>query len=125
MGSFDLDAARAAREEARGKSRHTVTFGGKKFTLPPDPPWLLIEAMAAVQQKASGVLTIYVAAIEELLGDQYEAFRELKPSRDDMSDLVNAALAMYEDEPGESPASVSSSARRSRSSRPTSNGSTH
>jgi hypothetical protein len=109
---FDLDAAKAARLEARGEPR-LFLFGGQKFELPPELPaefaYLLDDAKEALQY---------------LLGDQFDDFWAQRPSAQDLIDLVGWISKTYGSDPGESTASGSSSAAGGRRSRPTSRATT-
>ncbi len=115
MASFDLDAARAARAEARGEPP-TVTFGGEEYVMPAE-----LELEAA-EHLMFGRPTQFVKA---LLGEDWERFNANKPTLNDLKDLSDGLAVLYGfAEPGESPASPSSSTSNGNRSRPTSNGST-
>lgn len=100
MGTLDLDAARAARAEAK-QENHVVVFGGEKFELPPEPPWEMVE-LPAMGDAPGGV--------RALLGDeQYIAFKRHRPSVPDMVALLEGAVGLYGLTVGESSASAGSS----------------
>jgi hypothetical protein len=115
MGEINLDAARAARAEAR-KEGHSIRFGGKKWPLPDELPLDL-----GIRMMNGDVWGSLVG----LLGDQWDEFYKLSPTMDDAKDLVTLLAPEYGfAEPGESPASVASSTSNGTQPRPTSNGST-
>jgi hypothetical protein len=105
---FDLDAARAARLEARGEPR-LFLFGGQKFELPPELPaefaYLLDDAKEALRF---------------LLDGQFDDFWAQRPSAQDLIDLVAWITKTYRAALGESTASGSSSTPGGGPSRPTS-----
>jgi hypothetical protein len=122
MGTFDLDAARAAREHANATPNRTpndFTFGHRTFDLPAILP---VRAAEALVDKGS------VAFLRELLGDQWADFKAVdpEPDMDDVMDLSTGVARMYALGGGlpESPASGSPSETTGSPSRPTSNGST-
>jgi hypothetical protein len=111
MGALDLDAARAARAEARGEPP-TVTLGGETFTLPAELPmryvWTLVEGDD-------------MDALKVLFDGQLDRFLATEPTREDILALVAGVPALYGlASPGESPASAGSSNSGSSRSRPTS-----
>jgi hypothetical protein len=111
MGDLDLDAARAARAEARGEPP-TVTLGGETFTLPPEMPlryvWTLVDGDD-------------MAALRVLFNGQLDRFLATEPTREDILTLIAGVPALYGlVSPGESPASAGSSNDGSSRSRPTS-----
>lgn len=105
LETFDLDAARAARLEAKGEPRLFV-FGGRKFELPPELPaefaYLLDDAKEALRY---------------LLSDGFDDFWAQRPSREDLTDLVGWITKTYGTSQGESPASDGSSTNGSGRSR--------
>ncbi len=80
---FDLDAARAARQEAAGEG-FKFTWGGKPYECPAAEDWPL-----AVQSSLSeGDL---LGALRNLLGDkQMNEFEAGKPTMGDVKDLFDA-----------------------------------
>lgn len=113
MGHVDLDAARAARDEARGDNP-TVTLGGRDYKLTPE---LYVDAMAAWRENRTDDF------VRLVLADPTEAddFLEHRMTWTDLADVVAAFSA---GDPGESSASSSSSKTGGRRSRPTSDAST-
>lgn len=112
---LDLDAARAARAEAKGEAP-TVTLHGEKFTLPAELPmryvWTLVDGDD-------------MAALKVLFNGQLERFIALDPTREDVLALVAGVPKLYGlGSEGESPASAGSSANGSSRSRPTSGATT-
>lgn len=105
---FDLDAARAARLEARGEPRWFI-FGGDKFELPPELP-----------AEFAYLLDDPKEALRFLLANDFERFWSLRPSGQDLVALVGWLTKAYGAGPGESSASGSSSAPGGPPSRPTS-----
>lgn len=111
MGELDLDAARAARAEARGEAP-TVTLGGETFTLPAELPmryvWTLVEGDD-------------MDALKVLFDGQLDRFLATVPTREDILALVAGVPTLYGlASQGESPASAGSSNNGSSRSRPTS-----
>lgn len=101
---IDLGAARAAREAARSEAqRKPVTLAWSddiSFELPVELPADF--AMCAREGDLRG-------AVAALLGaDKVEEFFALRPSMEDLNELVEAAAPVYGITPGESPASASS-----------------
>lgn len=96
--AIDLDAARAARAEAKQEAP-TLRFAGKDWTLPAELPWAFVEA-------TSGDITGIVRAMQGLLADQWDAFVSEHPSISDITTLVEAIPSLYGLEGlGEAPAS--------------------
>ena len=117
MTELDLDAARAARAEARAENP-TVKFGGEVFKLPAELPmefiWLLVEGE---ERKA----------LDCLFSDDLERFCRQQPSREDIMAFFAGIRDLYGLNQGESSASAGSSSNggnRSRLTSPTSIGST-
>jgi hypothetical protein len=108
MEAFDLDAARAARAEAKGETPMFV-FGGQKFTLPPEMPaefaYLLDDAKEAFRF---------------LLADDFDDFWSHRPSKEDLVELVAVLGKAYGTSLPESAASGGSSPNGGTPSRPTS-----
>lgn len=112
---IDLDAARAARAEARGSQAETsvVAFGGEDFELPIECPWTFVEHLNAEQNRA---------AVADLFGDEAaERFFSHGPSVADLTEFVQGVAVAYGlGTPGNSPASRRSSSNGSRRSKRTS-----
>ncbi len=85
---IDLDAAKIARAEKQ-KHKLLVRFNGKDWNLPTELPWVVAEAAA------SGDGAGAMRAIQLLLGDQWEEFKEAQPSLGDMTVLLTAVGEMY------------------------------
>jgi hypothetical protein len=122
MGSIDLNAARAARAEARsGEDPKTLVVG--------DPP----QSFTLIDECPAELGDLWVqgewrAGLRLLLGDeQFDMLMSLRPplSVPDLTALANAIAVEYGmGSAGESPASPVSSMRTSRRSRPTSHATT-
>ena len=98
--TIDLDAARAARSEARPKeSPKSVKFGGKDYSLPPELPYDFAHFSAFGDLKS---------ALKVLLGEQFTAFWENKPTVEDMEALNDHLGKVYGKSKGESNASADS-----------------
>jgi hypothetical protein len=117
MTEYDMDAARAARIEAEGRTGHTLRFGGEVFDLPPEMPIDAAEALGRRDHRG------FMAALVDGSADRFFA---QKPSIDDIKDLVDWATGIYipGSEPGESPASSDTSSTTSLPSRPPSSATT-
>lgn len=114
---IDLDAIKKAREGGRKRSdRHHVRFRGKRFPIAEETPWDLAFGIA------TNDVNLIIEGLKDALGKNWETFRELKPSIDDVVALALAIKAL-DDASGESTASRGSSSNGSRRSRRTSNGS--
>ena len=129
MATVDLDAARAARQEAAGDP-HQVRLGGRDFLLPAEIAFEALEGLIAVADldadtDAAAALLGTRNLFEALFADQWDDFMALHPSLTDLLVLAGEIPRLYGfDSVGESRASDSSSSGTSRSSRRTSNGST-
>lgn len=79
--TFDLDAARQARREAKGEAP-VVRFGGGEFVLTPELPFAFSELWTARR---------YSEAIETLFDDPADAkrFLDLRPTFDDVDVMVD------------------------------------
>jgi len=109
---FDLDAVRAARQEALGEPPMFI-FGGQKFVCPVELP-------------AEFVYLVHdgKAAMRCLLGADFDDFWAHQPSKGDLNDLVAWLTGRYGLNPGESKASGGSSPTTGGHSRPTSSATT-
>jgi len=117
---IDLDKARAARREGKGQGPE-VKLGGKRFHLPPELPYEVLELIVGVEE-----LPAVIKAAHLLMGEEaYAAFlaAEPPPSVADFEALIEGALEEYG--LGEAEAASSRSSRRaSRPRKRSSNGST-
>lgn len=82
---IDLDQARAARAEAE-KQPVTLKVAGQRLELPAELP-----AEYALYIDEGHVR----AGVEALLGEHADAFWELKPSADDVGELITQVDAVY------------------------------
>lgn len=89
---LDLDAARAARQEANGEVP-IVRFGGREFTLPVEMPWTVAEAAAGGDGASA------LRAVRLLLGDQWVEFEALNPSVADVLEIIQGVAAIYGADP--------------------------
>ena len=85
MARIDLDAAKAARREARGEGP-TVVFGAQEFTLDAEIPFEVTEHLAEGRVSE---------AVALLLGDSHEAFMASKPSVEDLMMLFEQLTTAY------------------------------
>lgn len=90
---IDLDAARAARAEAQ-LDAPIVKFNGKKYKLPVELPWSIVEA--ATSQDGAQI----IAAVKTLLGEQWDDFQSANISVADMQVLIENISKLYAVEPG-------------------------
>lgn len=101
---IDLDAARKARAEKRGKTGDgppVVVLGGREFTLPPALPALVVVGLARARRKDLDGLE---DCFEALFGPDVDAALRLGLELDDLDLIIEDA---YGDDPGEAPASES------------------
>jgi hypothetical protein len=90
---IDLDAAKAARAEAKQEAP-VIKFNGAEYTLPIELPWRVVEA-------ASSSDTVQIInAVKSLLGDQWEDFEKNNISAADMLLLIENIAKIYAVEPG-------------------------
>lgn len=90
--TVDMNRVRAARREALGKGPEVV-IGDRTFQCPPDMPF---EALVAGNEAEKGDLGATYGFVRELLGDDgLEAFREWKPSLEEVKELVSGLLDEY------------------------------
>lgn len=108
-GVIDLDKRKAARLEGK-KVKPVVVFEGKTFELPRELPYDLLELMSEVIDSAGmGFSKPLDDTLEALLGKKGLAkLKELKPSVDDVGEMMAAVLVLYGLTAGESPASSDS-----------------
>lgn len=109
----DLDAARAARAEARGEAP-SVVVNGREFKLVPELPLMFAEALRENRMWEAQQLML-------LNKDELEDFLACELTSDDLEAIAEAYSAGTV---GESRASRRSSTNGGRPSRPTSNAST-
>jgi hypothetical protein len=93
---IDLAAARVARLEAQGELVTLKWSDDITFTLPVEMPADF--AILGQERDVHG-------AVAALIGDRTDEFFALRPSMDDLMELLQAAGKVYGMEPGESPAS--------------------
>lgn len=122
---IDLNAARAARREAReDDSPDVVVIGDDEYELPLEMPVALLEAFGRAQ---SGDASGFTDGVIAILGSR-EVYEELVEKHhitmDDLVEVMEGAMSSYGVSPGESQASPSSSPATTRPSRPTSSAST-
>lgn len=112
MAELDLDAARAARSEAKGHSPQ-VKFGGERFSLPAELPWDFFEVLDSGDMKA---------AMGMLLNGDFDRFWAHGPTTEDMKALARGVPALYGfgGGAGESSASAGSSSATGKQPRRTS-----
>lgn len=93
--ALNLDAARAARQE-QTKTKPTIKFGKKVFTLPVEMPFTVLEKVGKVnpEDPSSGTVVV-LSMLKELLGDQYDSFMSLKPSAKDMELVMEYVNECY------------------------------
>lgn len=121
---IDLDAAKAARNEAK-KVQHVIRFGGEDFTLPQELPMDTLEPLMAMQEVGDliekegeqevspatqlAMVQALSALTRSLLGDEaYARFQAHQPSMDDFHQFIDGALGSFGLSQGNSGASVTS-----------------
>jgi len=100
---IDLDAARAARREAKGDGP-VIRFNEKDFNLPAEVSFGVVDAAAKLSESADPSAVLVV--VRAIMGDAYESFMAENPSVDDLEVLIGGALDAYG--LGEQPASSES-----------------
>lgn len=117
---IDLNAARAARAEARGDESSVIVIGDNEYPLPPEMPVSLLEAFGRAQ---SGDASGFTDGVIALLGSE-EIYRTLLDEHvltmEDLLEVMEGAMAAYGVTPGESKGSSSSSPSTTSPSNPTS-----
>ena len=120
----DLDAARAARNEAK-KVQFVVRFGGEDFTLPQELPMDTLEPLMEMQEVGAilekegeqevspatqvAMVKALSALTQSLLGEeQFARFKAHQPSMDDFHGFVDGALGSFGVNQGNSGASAES-----------------
>ena len=91
----DLDAARAARAEAKGEAP-CIRFGGQDWTLPVEMPWEVAEVAS------EGTAAAAMSAVRLLVGEQWVEFKKHQPSLADVMVLIEAIAEIYGADPGKS-----------------------
>lgn len=125
MERIDLDAARAARREARGESP-VLVFMGSEYELAPEMPLELVELVVQLEQvgndQDSGikVFGILERMFKVVLGEHYDRFKASGATLQDLGPLIAGIEKVYGLSLGESLASGSSLNRAGRRSRRTS-----
>jgi len=109
---IDLDKIAAARRETKGELP-IVKFGGEDFTLPPEMPFAVIEAVGKIRADENGEVDNSVVAesmgdiARALFGKKYRRFLDLGPSAEDISALLQNLPPLYgmnlEEEAAEEP----------------------
>lgn len=106
MGRLDLDAARAARAEQGGEAP-VVGFGGVDFVLPSEPPFAFLEGLGRFAEAAKDIpegdleaasrtTPMLIEAVGCLFtSEQWEQFNGLRPSYNDLMELVNGLGKLY------------------------------
>lgn len=106
MATTDLDELKRKREakaKASGKSPK-VKFGGQVFNLPVELPFGLFMQLDKLSEdndeedpdKAMEAMEAMSGLVDDLLGDQRDAFLKAGPSLDDIMELLKAASDSYE-----------------------------
>jgi hypothetical protein len=96
---IDLNAARAARREAAGAPPEPVVFGDREFPLPVELPVSVMEGLARLGtlpgNDAAGITSTVKEILAELFGEHFDAFWALRPSFDDLMELMDRLPAAY------------------------------
>lgn len=118
MPTIDLDAARAARaEKSTDTETPTVAYAGKVFDLPRELPFGVFLRMAELAVDPEKALDSMADFVRSLFGDRAQEFLDLGPSMDDLLALMDGLSEGYGVDAGKasaSPASASSTTRRSK-----------
>jgi hypothetical protein len=104
---IDLDAARAARNEAMtDRPRPQVVFGGKTFDLPHELPFAVFLRLAELrrakdeenvsEERGIQMLDTVRSIVTMIFADQTDAFLDCGPSIDDLMALIEALMDSYE-----------------------------
>lgn len=98
MSAYDLDASRAARQEAEDE-RPIVVFGGTKYELPAAPPASVMVGIGRMQQGR-------IIGLEDVLGGLFgQGVPDVLAAGFDLDDLADLFNAVYGMDVGEQPAS--------------------
>jgi len=110
MTTIDLDAARAARQEAmKDTEAPNVVIGGESFDLPPELPFGVFLKFAEAKSNPEKALENMRWFVDVLFGDKADDFLKHGPSFDDVIALMEALFDSYEVEAPEASASPSQS----------------
>jgi len=115
---YDVDAERARRTEAAGGPDWPFKFGGKKWTLPRELPFEMIEKVEGLGNTFTPEVVSVV--FRQLLGKQVSTFPFGSMSVQDMLSLFNRYQNEVSVSLGESETSPSSSGSTATPSKPTS-----
>lgn len=94
---IDLDAAKAARREAKAESL-AVIFGGTEYALPEELPFEVVEKLAELadaQGNNAQVARVIMDIVRLLLGNRIDEFMAQSPSMADLEVLFEGAMAEY------------------------------
>lgn len=126
MARIDLDARRAARREALGEPI-VVVLEGEEFVLPVEMPVALlglVSDLGGLDTDAEKAAAVYPLA-QALLGPEaWNRLLAVRPSIDDLLEIVDVAMEQYAVDPPSPPESSGSSNAPGKRSRRTSGGST-
>ncbi len=108
----NLDTLAAQRREADGVAP-TIKFRGKVFTMPLELPFVVVEAVGALneleaEERNKQSIAMMADVTRALLGDSHDDFMKLGPSTQDVTDLIKAVFELYGTSEGESSASGTS-----------------
>lgn len=113
--NLDLDAARAARQEAQGEPP-TITYNGKVYTLPQELRLSQLEAFLRAERENDlrGVIVALLAdRADEFLADD-PSYNDLKAMGDGLQELYGIGLPESGASNGSSPSGGGRSRRTSR-----------
>jgi hypothetical protein len=116
MTTLDLDAKRAARDEARNY-HHTVRFGGEPFIFPARLPLEFLDRMSAGTPRAA--FAVLFGENPDTTPPGGEVTARFFSHRPDDGDLEAISSGLYSTSLGESPASPTSSTNGGRPSKAT------
>lgn len=86
MADIDLDSMKRARQEALGKKRHAVKFGGKRFVLPVELPLEFASALTRGDHEA---------ALRTVFDGKFDDFMAAAPTYGDFAALTAAVAELY------------------------------
>lgn len=88
---LDLDKLQEERRKLRGNAPPpAIMLGGKRWELPHDMPY---DVVVALQQGDARL------ALQELLGEHFDAFWALKPSQETVAEIFEHLDVLYPKEP--------------------------
>ncbi len=90
--AINLDTARAARAETL-KEAPVIVLDGKEYRLPPELPFVVLEAFRGIGDEASAPGALADVA-EGLLGEHYAELRT-KLTIDDLNELIGGVMEQY------------------------------